>query len=251
MTKVLLSEVIKHNHVTYESIPEALRTRLENLLAGSGPGHHMARIILARVVDWLYRVNPKLGSSLLDKFEWDHAAVEARGLWQGYLSARRLTPELWERFRSAFLGVLWHWWKSLLDRGDRAPVLYRERLRHLLRNVWPLELDLRDDSCSSHMTRIAIACGSEFPDAVETVLPYIVPVTEPHMAACDIEGSGNLERFPRPCLMLFKAICGDSPPPYSAPHTRQWLNRIQQADSSLAADADFQAIHAAMSKVPL
>src|SRR5207245_550902 len=71
LTEALLVMLGEQKPSTYEEIPGSSRVRLERLLNGTRPAHRYARVLLARVTAWLYRLEPGLiVPTFLARFDW-------------------------------------------------------------------------------------------------------------------------------------------------------------------------------------
>jgi hypothetical protein len=88
---------------------EELRERLEMLSIGDRDFHFLARVMLASRLPWLHHMDREWAKdALIARMGWaaSEPTSEARGLWQGYLWAPSLNPQLLEDLKSAFLQAL-------------------------------------------------------------------------------------------------------------------------------------------------
>lgn len=92
-----------------------------------------------------------------------------------------------------------------------------------LENAWPRERRFQTDATSRQLAELARGVGDEFPDAVATVLPLLVPVEHIDLLLYDAteasageeDGATQPQRFPEPFLALLdRLIDGEtrSPP---------------------------------------
>ena len=103
LTRGLLRVIRALNPNFYDEIPNHLRAHLQRLISGSMSAHHLARIIIAHSIAWLYQLKRGLVlPSFLARFDWTNPN-EAKGMWCGYLLAPSLTPELWLELSPYFL----------------------------------------------------------------------------------------------------------------------------------------------------
>jgi hypothetical protein len=108
LSEALLIKFGELNVKTYEDVPEPFRGRLELLLEGARPAYRLSRLVLARALAWLYRLNSDLvARRLLPRLDWE-ISEEARHVWSGYLTGPRITPELWPALRPSLLKVFPH-----------------------------------------------------------------------------------------------------------------------------------------------
>jgi NAD-dependent SIR2 family protein deacetylase len=89
-----------------------------------------------------------------------------------------------------------------------------------MENVWPRERSLQTSATSRHLAELAQAADDEFPDAVKTVLPLLVPLehadTFLHEAPEDVTEPKLYQRFPESYLALLnRLIAADA---RSSPH---------------------------------
>ncbi|MDQ2777319.1 MAG: hypothetical protein M3Y57_20735 [Acidobacteriota bacterium] len=284
LTDALLVALSGLSPTVYEDLPSDSRARLERLLNGTRPAHRYARALLAGATAWLYRLKPGLGTSLLERFDWEES-TEARELWLGYLLSPGLGPELWLALRPLFLGVISHsaelgdaerqfyglfafvllaadipidpvaargalqratsagrsyvveyWWQHAESATDYGATLYRERLEYLLTRIWPLEKELRQSGASIGLARLAMACGTAFPDAVKTIAPLLTKADELNDVLWTLKDKDHPERFPDATLTLLDAIMGDQIERWCWPDLRAILTRLTTVQPSLSAD---------------
>lgn len=99
--------------------------------------------------------------------------------------------------------------------GDRA-VIWRDCLSPLLRYAWPTDASLRDPTTSKALGALAAATGSAFPEAVETIVPLLVPFEQADLStALDLDPDDwqLLETFPDATLGLLNAVVSADHPP--------------------------------------
>jgi len=288
LTESLLKKLGELNPTVYENIPGAVRRRLENLLTGVKSGHGLSRLLLAKALPWLYRMNAELTStSLLDRMNWDRSP-EAKLIWVGYLWAARITPELWTAIRPSFLAtfprsselghaetqfyalfaflllheefvidaadgrralanaspkgrshVAWYWWRQTDSATDYGATIFRERLRYLLTDIWPIEVDLREQDSSLSLALLASCCGTAFPDAVETISPLLMRVDDPQMFISTFKDKGHAENYPEASLALIDAVVGQQISAWNWQDFAAILAQISIARPGLTTDARF------------
>ncbi len=134
--------------------------------------------------------------------------------------------------------VAWYWWRQADSAPDYGATLYRERLKYLLTTVWPLEQELREEASSGNLARLAIACRTEFRDAVVTITPLLTTVRQPHDVLWGLK-EDHSDQYPEPTLTLINAIVGNSIERWDWPELRKILIRLVTAQPSLAEDPRF------------
>jgi hypothetical protein len=132
--------------------------------------------------------------------------------------------------------VAWYWWRQADSATDYGATLYRERLKYLLTTVWPLEQELREEASSSNLARLAIECGTEFPDAVATIAPLLTTVSEPHDVLWTLMDKNHTEQYPEHTLTLINAIVGDQIEQWGWPDLRTILTRLTTVQPALTGD---------------
>jgi hypothetical protein len=288
LTESLLAKIGQLNPTSYGDVPELLRARLEGLLKGTEPAHRLSRLLLAKALAWLYRVNPELARvSLLVRLDWA-TSQEAKYIWIGYLMSARITPDLWAAIRPMFLATFlqvsalgkaatqfysvfafvllheefvidaadarlaltrassegrsqlaWYWWRQTDSATEYGATLFRERLKYLLTEVWPLELDVREEGTSSNLARLASSCGTAFQDAVAVIVPLLATIDDTATFLWSFKDKDHAEKYPESALALINAIVGDHVDVWSWPHLRNILERIAAAQPALTSDIRF------------
>ncbi len=109
------------------------------------------------------------------------------------------------------------WLVGALDelRGDRAQ-RWRERIGPLFAEIWPQEPALRAAEVSQTLARLPALAGDAFPEAVDAVVPLIVPL-EPWDAVIwlefDDDGLHRFDEHPAAMLRLMEALFNPANPP--------------------------------------
>lgn len=285
LSEALLIKIGEFAIKSYQEIPELYRRRVEALLQGASPAFRLSRLVLARALPWLYRLDGDLVMRLLlPKFDWD-ASDEARYVWSGYLTRPRVTPELWPSLRPLMLKALphsgdlgryedsiysvlafilldpdfeltatdarqaltvasrlgrsrvaWYWWRQADSTTDYGEKLYKERLRFLLTDVWPVDLALREEGLSQNLARLAMCCGNAYPDAVALISPLLSKLSHPHDIVWAFREKDLPERYPDATLALLHAIIGVVIEAWGWQDLKALLDRIVVADPRLVED---------------
>jgi hypothetical protein len=83
----------------------------------------------------------------------------------------------------------WFLWRVVEDEDlpERRDALWRSRLDHLVRQLWPRELDRQDERVWAWLLRLAIALDEDFVDAVAAINSLPMPAT--------IENAGILDEL--------------------------------------------------------
>ncbi len=95
-----------------------------------------------------------------------------------------------------------YWRQQITSATDYGEKTYNERLKYLLNSVWPLELDLRDEESAESLAGIAVECGSAFPDAVNTVRPFLVKLKDSATLLYSLNSKNLADKYPYDVLKL-------------------------------------------------
>lgn len=86
--------------------------------------------------------------------------------------------------------------------------------KEFLLSAWPRERRLQTGSTSTHLVEVARATHADFPEAVEIISPFLVPVEDPDIVLRDVAGESSegeaeralLRRFPETFLSLIDHV---------------------------------------------
>jgi len=72
----------------------------------------------------------------------------------------------------------WNFWRMMGDENgepaDRA-TRWRQIIGPFLRDIWPLDAELRSEDTARNLVHMALECEAAFPEAVEAILDFVVP----------------------------------------------------------------------------
>lgn len=131
--------------------------------------------------------------------------------------------------------------QALEGAADQREEYWKNRIQPFWQHVWPKSRDLASPGITESLTRLCIAAGSEFPAALTAVMDWLCPIEHAYYVIHRLHESDLCGRFPIHALRLLTAIVSDQP--WSAPELGQCLDRIVQADASLARDRNYQRLH--------
>lgn len=133
------------------------------------------------------------------------------------------------------------WVDSRLDgAGDRAPTLWRQEVGPWIREVWPPEREHRSSEESIGLSRAAIKAGEAFPDAVEDIGSYLVPVDRVGLIIHPLLEEGFPEQYPESSLLLLSEIIGDNTVGYSK--IGECLNRIREGKAEIDDEPEYERL---------
>lgn len=160
------------------------------------------------------------------------STVEAWGI--SYADIARTLRDSTPQIRAAAAAVLERW-SSTFD--EPPEVSWRTLVRPLLEQVWPREKVFRTTQTSRHFVRLAICSGDAFPEALEYVRPYLVPL-ETLDSRFIFRGSKHPEEFPHEVLnLLWIVLSGSSAESF---HIAEILERLLLVAPELEVDRRFQ-----------
>lgn len=136
------------------------------------------------------------------------------------------------------------WIESRLDgAGDRAPTLWKEEVGPWIREVWPPENQYRSSQESTALSRAVIEAGRAFPDAVEDISDYLVPVDRAGHVIHPLLEENIPQQHPESSLLLLSKIMGGDTFGYR--RIGDCLNQIQEAAPEIAEESEFRMLRTA------
>ena len=121
---------------------------------------------------------------------------------------------------------------------------WRAEFGRMFQTIWPADKMRQTNQASVALARLAISAGDAFPEALDTVAPYIVPLDEdwPHLHfAARHEARPIVDRFPRHMLELLWRLLKPAQRGQSN-DLAEVLDRIAAADPNLVRDRRFQLL---------
>jgi len=140
--------------------------------------------------------------------------------------------------------VAWYWWQQTNSATDYGATLFRERLKYLLTAVWPLDLELKEEGSSENLVRLASCCGTEFPNAVATIIPRLTKMKKPEMIIWSLKEKDLAHKYPVAMLALLDSFIADEIESWAWKDLNALLTKISAAEPSLNGDPSFMRLHA-------
>ena len=106
----------------------------------------------------------------------------------------------------------------LYDRIERNQVSWHDFGKPFLEEAWPKEIRLQTEETAITLSQIAGVSGDHFPEAVQTILPRLVPICGDRgflYRAVARDGTAEYDlatRFPEPTLVLVNRLVPNKPP---------------------------------------
>jgi hypothetical protein len=128
-------------------------------------------------------------------------------------------------------------WLGQMEQGPTEG--WRGIIGPLFELTWPEDRNIRDEATSSRLAALCVQAEDAFPEALNTIKPYLAPFERDWASVHFLEISKAPERFPQESLELVWSLCG--PPSQSVTHDiGAVLDRIAEAKPEIAIDRRFQ-----------
>ena len=150
-------------------------------------------------------------------------------------ATRRLPPD------NALVKVAQTLRGALEGAGDRRNEYWKNRARPYLQKIWPQSRDRRTFAISEALGRVCIAAGDSFPDALNTLDPWLQPLRYPDRLAGDLLHASLCQQFPREALDFLNSIFRERLQ-IGSPYLPKCLETIRTADASLEDDRKFRRL---------
>lgn len=142
---------------------------------------------------------------------------------------------------SARRNVSWNLWRRMANHegnpGDKI-IEWRTVVAPLLRSIWPLDAELRDQASSENLVRMALESGSAFPEAVDEIIDLIVPYRIYEISLSlrlESRHSGLVATYPLAFVRLVNALIDPERHPIP-PDLGAFLRECVDVDASVARD---------------
>jgi len=113
---------------------------------------------------------------------------------------------------------------------------WSNRIKPYLQSVWPKDRDRITPAIAESFARLTLETGGAFPEAVATVLPWLMLLDhQADYVVHRLSQSGLCARFPRDALVLLNATVNDQTP-WTPTDLGKCLNDIAVADPQLTED---------------
>ena len=169
--------------------------------------------------------------------ENDDPAKLARG------RAKRTLIKAGSGIRVGAANVLGDWLNGV--EADRRTAEWRNRYKPVFTNLWPLDRKYQDERTSRALAKLAVAAREEFPDALDAVDHYLVPLTgswpDLHYLTRD-EAQHVIQTHPEKVLALLWCLL--RPPASTGRSTdlAEIIDALKAADATLALDRRLQLL---------
>jgi hypothetical protein len=128
---------------------------------------------------------------------------------------------------------------------DEQPAAWSEKFKPVFIDIWPLDRKYRNEGSSRELAKFALAAGEAFPDAFDTIHPYLVPLTDawPQLHFFTVNrGPEILRGYPEKVLSLLWCLLRPPEVQGRSSDLPEILNALKDADQSLALDRRLQLL---------
>ena len=132
--------------------------------------------------------------------------------------------------------------RALEGAGDHRREYWRHRLDPYFRSIWPQSNELISPAISEELARLCVAAGDAFPEALERLRAWLIPVRYPDFPISRLYKAELCKRFPEDALTFLDAIVGQEAQ-WLPEELRQCLNAIEQTDQELATDGRLRRLN--------
>ena len=102
--------------------------------------------------------------------------------------------------------------QALQSAGDQRETYFQHRIVPYFRKIWPKTREHRTPVVAGRLAELCIMADACFPEAVELVRHWLVPVDSPYGLLHRLKGSGLCGRFPESSLELLGRVIGEGLP---------------------------------------
>ncbi len=124
--------------------------------------------------------------------------------------------------------------------GEQREEYWKNRLLPFWNNVWPKAQSMVSPAIAERLARIAIGAGSAFPEALQAVLAWLLPVAHPDQLTRPLDKSELCQQFPDEALELLSSTIHE--PQWVSSELLNCLIQISSVKPSLQIDRQFQRL---------
>ena len=124
--------------------------------------------------------------------------------------------------------------------GERRGRFWKNRVKPFLQQVWPQHQESRSKGISEYFALLAIAADDEFPDALNCVRDWLIPIEQIFGVVGRVGEAELCRRFPAETLELLNAIVGDIS--YGPEEVASCLGEIAKSSPDLQTDYRFRKL---------
>ena len=129
--------------------------------------------------------------------------------------------------------------------GNEKAAAWQGRYKPVFSDIWPLDRKYRNERASRALAKFALAAGEAFPDAFDTIQPYLVPLTDSwpqvHFFTMD-RGPEVIRAHPQKALSLLWCLLRPPTSKGRSSDLPEILDALKAADRNLAQDRRLQLL---------
>jgi hypothetical protein len=167
--------------------------------------------------------------------------TDAAKLGRGH--AKHVLTEASDGIRSGAATVLGEWLAAVPPNNQAAA--WRDDYKPVFIDIWPLDKKYRSEWASRALAKFALAAGEGFPDAFDTIQPYLVPLTDAwpqvHFFTMD-RGQEVIRAHPEKVLSLLWCLLRPPVAKGRSTDIPEILDALKEADHNLAQDRRLQLL---------
>ena len=128
--------------------------------------------------------------------------------------------------------------RVLASAGNQRAEYWQNRVRPFFLGIWPQDSDLVTPTIAEELGRLCLAAGEAFPEALDTLRHWLIPVEYPDFLIGRLCEAGFCKSFPTDALTFLGAIVGNEAQ-WLPEELGQCLQDIKQRDHTLVNDQCF------------
>ncbi len=138
--------------------------------------------------------------------------------------------------------AVWLLVQMLDDADENREEYWRKRVRPYMNSIWPRTRKSRGRLVRERLAELCVAAGGELPDAVDTIKPWLSPVSDYSFAVTQLHEAGLCKQFPSDSLDLLSRTV-DTETPWGPPSKLQaCLSEIKETEISLEKDPRYMEL---------
>lgn len=132
--------------------------------------------------------------------------------------------------------------RALESAGERRADYWRNRVLPYWRSVWPQSKHYRTPEIAESLARLCVAAGEAFPDALQTLRHWLLPLEYSERVVRPLHEQGLAEHFPEFALEMLDAVVDRNAPGPVPPSLKECLVDIRTKQANLAEDERFRRL---------
>lgn len=132
--------------------------------------------------------------------------------------------------------------RQLEASGEQRSEFWKNRIKPYIQNIWPKTVQAKTEKVAEEFARLAISAKDQFPEAIQTLTPWLKPISDPFYALHLLgENISLCSRFPEEAMTFLDSLIGDDIQ-WTPPELGSALRSIYEVKSALGNDARFQRL---------